>query len=111
MWLGGVNAMGMEYIYAALMLHELKRKVEASDLEQVLRAAGAEPDQARIKQLVSAISNVNLDELISQAAVMPVAPAAAPAEKKVEEKKEEKKKEEGKEEEEAALAGLGALFG
>jgi len=104
--------MGMEYIYAALMLHELKRKVEASDLEQVLRAAGAEPDQARIKQLVSAISNVNLEELISQAAVMPVAPVAAPVERKVEEeKKEEKKKEEGKEEEEAALAGLGALFG
>jgi len=102
--------MGMEYIYAALMLHELKGKVEASDLEQVLRAAGAEPDQARIKQLVSAISNVNLEELISQAAAMPVAPVAAPVEKKVEEKKEEKKEEE-KEEEEAALAGLGALFG
>jgi large subunit ribosomal protein L12 len=105
--------MGMEYIYAALMLHELKGKVEASDLEQVLRAAGAEPDQARIKQLVNAISNVNLEELISQATAMPVAvaPAAAPTEKRVEEKKEEKKKEERKEEEEAALAGLGALFG
>ncbi|MEM1521245.1 MAG: 50S ribosomal protein P1 [Candidatus Korarchaeum sp.] len=101
----------MEYIYAALMLHEVKRKVEPSDLEQVLRAAGAEPDPARIKQLVSALSNVNIDELVSQATAMPVAPAVAPApvERKEEEKKEEKKEE--KEEEEAALAGLGALFG
>lgn len=103
--------MGMEYIYAALMLHEVKRKVEPGDLEQVLKAAGAEPDPARIKQLVSALSNVNIDELVSQAAVMPTVPVAAPAPvEQKEEKKEEKKKEE-KEEEEAALAGLGALFG
>lgn len=107
----GCDTMGMEYIYAALMLHELKRKVEPDDLEQVLRAAGAEPDPARIKQLVSALSNVNIDELVAQASVMP-APVSAPAPAPVpqEEKKEEKKKEE-KEEEEAALAGLGALFG
>ncbi|RDD52797.1 MAG: 50S ribosomal protein P1 [Candidatus Korarchaeota archaeon NZ13-K] len=102
----------MEYIYAALMLHELKRKVEAGDLEQVLRAAGAEPDPARIKQLVTALSGVNIDEIVSQASLMPAAPVAAPAQAPVEqreEKKEEKKEE--KEEEEAALAGLGALFG
>lgn len=105
--------MGMEYIYAALMLHELKKKVEESDLEQVLKAAGAEPDPARIKQLVSSLSGLNIDEIVSQAAATTVAPAApaAPAqagEAKVEEKKKEEEK---KEEEEAALAGLGALFG
>ncbi|MCS7102752.1 MAG: 50S ribosomal protein P1 [Candidatus Korarchaeum sp.] len=101
----------MEYIYAALMLHEVKRKVEPSDLEQVLRAAGTEPDPARVKQLVNALSKVNIDELVSQASVMPVAvatPTPTPVEQK-EERKEEKKEE--KEEEEAALAGLGALFG
>lgn len=104
--------MGMEYIYAALMLHEIKRRVESGDLEQVLRAAGAEPDPARVKQLVSALSNVNIDELLSQATVMPVAaaPTPAPVERK-EERKEEKKEERKEEEEEAALAGLGALFG
>ncbi len=108
--------MGMEYIYAALMLHEVKKKVEESDLEQVLKAAGVEPDPARIKQLVSTLSNLDIDEIVSQAAVATVAPAApaAPAqaeEAKAEEKKEEKKEEKEKEEEEAALAGLGALFG
>ncbi len=102
--------MGMEYIYAALMLHEVKRKVEAHDLEQVLRAAGAEPDPARVKQLVSALSNVNIDELVSQASVMP-APVVAPAPVEQKEEKREEKKKEEKEEEEAALAGLGALFG
>ncbi len=106
--------MGMEYIYAALMLHEVKKKVEEADLEQVLKAAGVEPDPARVKQLVSNLSNLNIDEIVSQAAVSAApAPAAAPAaeESKAEEKKEEKKEEKEKEEEEAALAGLGALFG
>ncbi len=107
--------MGMEYIYAALMLHEVKKKVEEGDLEQVLKAAGVEPDPARIKQLVSNLSNLNIDDIVSQAAVTTAAPAPAPApaaeESKAEEKKEEKKEEKEKEEEEAALAGLGALFG
>ncbi len=109
--------MGMEYIYAALMLHEAGKKIEEDLLTQVLKAAGIEPDPAKVKQLVSSLSGVNIDEIISQATTMPVAaaPAAAPAaeekaaEEKKEEEEEEKKKEE--EEEEAALAGLGALFG
>ncbi len=108
--------MGMEYIYAALMLHEVKKKVEEDDLTQVLKAAGIEPDPARIKQLVSTLSGLNIDEIVSQAVAAAAAPApvpaAAPAEEAAkEEKKEEKKEEEKKEEEEAALAGLGALFG
>ncbi len=107
--------MGMEYIYAALMLHEVKKKVEESDLTQVLKAAGIEPDPARIKQLVSTLSGLNIDEIISQAVVAATAPAPAPAapaeEAAKEEEKKEEKEEEKKEEEEAALAGLGALFG
>ncbi len=105
--------MGMEYIYAALMLHEVKKKVEESDLEQVLKAAGVEPDPARIKQLVSTLSNLDIDEIVSQAAVATAAPAAPAAPAQAEEAKAEEKKEEEKEkeEEEAALAGLGALFG
>jgi len=69
-----------------------------------------EVDEARVRALVSALKNINIDEAIKGVAVPAAAPvqAAAPAakaeEKKVEEKKEEKKEEE-------ALAGLGALFG
>ncbi len=108
--------MGMEYIYAALMLHEAGKKIEEDLIVQVLKAAGIEPDPARVKQLVSSLSNVNIDEIISQATTMPVAaapaPTAAPAsEEKAAEEKKEEKEEKKEEEEEAALAGLGALFG
>lgn len=108
--------MGLEYVYAALLLHELGKDIDESTLSAVLKAAGLEPDPARVKQLVEALQGVDIDEVIKTAAVAPVAaaapaaPAAEAAEEKPaeEEKKEEKKKEE---EEEAAIAGLGALFG
>ena len=101
----------MEYVHAALLLHTVGKKVDESGLLNVLRAAGAKIDEARVKALVAALEGVNIDEAIKSA--VPVAaptapPAAAPP--KAEEKKEEKKVEEGKKEEEA-LAGLGALFG
>ena len=107
--------MGLEYVYAALLLHELGKDIDESALSAVLKAAGVEPDPARVKQLVEALQGVDIDEVIKSTAVAPVAVAApaAPAveaeEKPAEEKKEEEKKKE--EEEEAAIAGLGALFG
>jgi len=102
--------MGLEYIYAALLLHELNKPVEEDTIKKVLEAAGATPDPARAKVLVESLSEVNIEEVLKQAVAAPVAAAPAPA-KAEEEKPEEKKKEEKKEEEEAALAGLSALFG
>jgi large subunit ribosomal protein L12 len=101
----------MEYLYAALLLHALGKKVDEAGLTNVLKAAEAKVDEARIKVLASALEGVNIDEAV-KAAALPAAPApspapapaAAPAEKKEEKKEEEKKEEE-------ALAGLGALFG
>ncbi len=63
-----------------------------------------------MKALVAALSEVNIDEALKSATVMPVAaaPAAAPADTKKEEKKAA---EDDKKKEEEALAGLGALFG
>ena len=103
----------MEYIYAAMLLHAAKQDITEDALKKVLTAAGATPDEARIKALVSSLADVNIDEAISNAA-MPVAaapaPAApAPAEAPKEEKKESKEDE--KKAEENAAAGLGALFG
>ncbi len=110
--------MGMEYVYAALMLHELGKPIEEEALSAVLKAAGVEPDEARVKQLVESLSEVDIDEVISSAAAAPVAaPVVSAAEAKAEEKEkgkeeeEAKEKEKEKEEEEAAIAGLGALFG
>ncbi|MCD6591867.1 MAG: 50S ribosomal protein P1 [Thaumarchaeota archaeon] len=108
----------MEYVYAALLLHRAGKEVSEENVKKVLSAAGINPDEARVKALVAALSEVNIDEVLKSATAMPVAaPAAAPAaapqpaeEEKKPEAKEEKKKEEEKKEEEA-LAGLSALFG
>jgi len=102
--------MGLEYIYAALLLHEVKKPVDEEGLAKVLEAAGAEPDPARIKALVESLAEVNIDEVLKTAAAAPVAVAAPAAEEKAPEEKPAEKKEE-KKEEEAALAGLSALFG
>jgi len=106
---------GMEYIHAALVLHAAGKPVDEQGITNILKAAGVEVDEARVKALVATLEGVNIDEAIKSAAVPVVAPAAAPAapaekaEEKPAEKKEEKKEEEKKEEE--ALSGLGALFG
>ena len=96
----------MDYIYAALMLHNAKQEVNEANVKKVVASSGVAVDEMKVKQLVTALSGVDIDEAIKQAAVVSV--AAAPAEKK-EEKKEEKKDEAAGEEQ--AAAGLAALFG
>ncbi len=105
----------MEYVYASLLLHYAGKPVNEENVKKVLEAAGVEVDEARVKALVAALNEIDIDEAIKSAAVpatvAPVAPAEAPpAEEKKEE--EEEKKEEAKEEEEEEIAeGLSALFG
>jgi len=104
----------MEYVYAALLLHKLKQEVNEANVKNVVKAAGVEPDEARVKALVAALGEVNIEEALKSApvAVAAAAPAAqaAPAEAKGGEKKKKDEAEEKKGEEEA-LAGLSALFG
>ena len=95
----------MEYVYAAMLIHKAGGKVEEASIKKVLEAAGIKPNDAKVKALVSALQNVNIDEAVQKAAV--VAPTAEAAQKS--EKKEEKKEE--KVSEEQAAAGLSALFG
>mgnify|MGYP001190452094 FL=1 len=102
----------MEYVYAAMILHEAKKEITEANLSNVLKAAGVAVDEARIKALVSSLEGVDIEDAISSAS-MPVAqaPAVAPAaasDHKASESKKEEKKEEA---EESALEGLGALFG
>ncbi len=106
----------MEYVYSALILHTLGKEINEENIANIIRAAGVEPDMARIKALVSALSEIDIEEAIKNAAFAPVAAAPAAAgevkEEKKEEAKEEKKEEEEEEKkEEEAIAGLGALFG
>jgi large subunit ribosomal protein L12 len=96
------------YMYAALVLHKAGKKVDEQGLTSVVKAAGVDVDQVKVKALASALSEIDIDEALKNAATMAVAApaAAAPAAAKAEEKP---KVEEKKEEE--ALAGLASLFG
>lgn len=108
----------MEYIYSAMLLHAVGKKITEENVKKVLTAAGVKADDARIKALTASLEGVNIDEAIKTAAV-PVQAAAAqppaakeetPAGEKPGDKKEEKKKKEPEVSEEEAAAGLGALF-
>ena len=99
----------MEYVYAALLLHKLKQNITEDSVKGVVKAAGVSPDDVRVKALVAALSEVNIEEAlkaapVAVAAAAPAAGAAPAAAAKAEEKKDEKKEEE-------ALEGLSSLFG
>jgi len=102
----------IEYIYAGLLLHNAKQPISEDGVKKVLIASGIEADDARVKALVAALGEINIDEAIKAAAVPVAAPAAAAAAPAAEVKKEEKKEEkkEAATEEETA-EGLGSLFG
>ena len=94
-----------EYIHAALILHVAKKEITEEGLEKIMKAAGVEPDAQRIKMLVSTLSEVNIDQVLSaQLVAAPAATSAQPS------KPGEKPKEEAKAEEKEEVAGLGALF-
>jgi len=101
----------MEYVYAALLLHKLEKEVNEANLSSVVKASGAEVNEAQVKSLVAALADVDISEAV-KAAPVAVAAAAAPAADAAAggEAKEEKKKEEPKNEE-AAMEGLSSLFG
>ncbi|RZN42898.1 MAG: 50S ribosomal protein P1 [Methanophagales archaeon ANME-1-THS] len=115
----------MEYIYAALLLHNSGKEVTEDGITAVMKAAGIEADKGRVKALISALSGINIAEAIAQAqpvyapAAMaaPAMPAQVPApEAKETEKKEKKEKKEKEEKEEkkaeaTGMQGLAALFG
>ncbi len=105
----------MEYIYSALVLHSAGKEITEEGVVSILKAAGVEPDTARVKALIAALDGVDIEEAMKTAAfAAPVAaaPAAAAAPAEGGEQKEEKKEEEEEEvSEEEAAAGLGALFG
>ncbi|MGQ0606466.1 MAG: 50S ribosomal protein P1 [Candidatus Nitrosotenuis sp.] len=99
----------MEYVYAALILHKLKKEVNEANVSSVIKAAGAEVSDAQVKALVSALADVNIEEAIKAAPVaVAAAPAAGGAAPAAEAKAEEAHT--GKSEE-AAMEGLSSLFG
>jgi len=99
------------YLHAVLLLHGAGKEVSKDGIVAVIKASGAEADEAKAQVLAEAVKGVDFEDLLKQSvavAAAPAAPAAAPAgEAKKEEKKEE---DEGKKEEQAA-EGLASLFG
>ena len=102
----------MEYVYAALMLHKLKKEITEENVTSIVKASGAELNEAKVKSLVASLADVNIEDAIKAAPVAAAAPAAAAPAAAGEGKKEEKKDEAaaGKSEE-AAMEGLSSLFG
>ncbi len=102
----------MEYVYAALLLHKLKKEVNEANISSVVKASGTEVNEAQVKSLVAALADVNIDDAVKAApvAVAAAAPAADAPAAGGEAKKEEKPKDTGKTEE-AAMEGLSSLFG
>jgi len=102
----------MEYVYAALMLHKLKKEITEENVTSIVKASGAELNEAKVKSLVASLADVDIEEAIKAAPVAAAAAPAAAAPAAGEGKKEEKKDEaaDGKKEE-AAMEGLSSLFG
>ncbi|MDY0128580.1 MAG: 50S ribosomal protein P1 [Methanosarcina vacuolata] len=106
----------MEYIYAALLLHNAGKAITEDAITAVLQAAGIEVNESRVKALVAALEGVDIEEAIAKAAfAAPAAGAAAPAFAAAPAAEaapaEEEEEEEEDHSEEDGMAGLGALFG
>jgi LSU ribosomal protein L12AE len=107
----------VEYVYATLLLHYAKQPINEENIVKVLQAAGVSADEIKVKALVAAIKDVNIDEAIKTAAFAPAAPAAAPAAQPQAasaagaEKKEEKAEKKEEKSEEETIGGLASLFG
>jgi len=114
----------MEYVYAALILHESGEEINEDNLTDVLDAAGVDVEESRVKALVAALEDVDIEDAVEQAAAVPAGGAGGAAggaeadEADEEEEAEEEAVEaadedegEDEEDEEASGEGLGDLFG
>ncbi|MCJ7731231.1 50S ribosomal protein P1 [Candidatus Bathyarchaeota archaeon] len=101
----------MEYMYAAMLLHSAGKDISEDAVTTTLTAAGVKADSSRVKALVAALADVDIEEALKAPVFAAgVAPAAAPA-AAVEKAAPAEEPEEEKKEEEEDLQGLGALFG
>ena len=114
----------MEYVYAALILHETDEEISEDNLTGVLEAAGVDVEQSRVKALVAALEDVDVEEAIETAAAVPAAggssaggsaEAADEAEEadadEADEAEEADAEEEDEDDDEDGGEGLGELFG
>ena len=113
----------MEYVYAALILNESDAEINEKNLTNVLDAAGVDVEESRVKALVAALEDVDIDEAVADAAAVPATTgggggAATPATDEAEDEADEEEAEavedddeDDDEDEGDAGEGLGELFG
>jgi large subunit ribosomal protein L12 len=113
----------MEYVYAALILNESGAEINEKNLTNVLDAAGVDVEESRVKALVAALEDVDIDEAVEDAAAVPATTGgssggAAPAtdDGGDDEAEEEEAADEGGDDDDEdeggdAGEGLGELFG
>ncbi|MEE6208725.1 50S ribosomal protein P1 [Salarchaeum sp. III] len=112
----------MEYVYAALILNESGEEINEDNLTSVLESAGVDVEESRVKALVAALEDVDIEDAIETAAAAPAAGGAAAggsaeggaeeeSEEEAEEAEAEEEEEAEEEDEEASGEGLGDLFG
>ncbi|MDG5759451.1 50S ribosomal protein P1 [Natronococcus sp. A-GB1] len=112
----------MEYVYAALILNETDEEINEDNLTNVLDAAGVDVEESRVKALVAALEDVDIDDAVSEAAAVPAAGGAAAggaaadegaADEEADEADEAEAEEEDDDDddEDAGGEGLGELFG
>ena len=113
----------MEYVYAALILNESGDEINEENLTNVLDAAGVDVEQSRVKALVAALEDVDIEEAVAEATAVPAAGAAAGGaaagaeaaddgdDEEAEEAEAEEEEEDDDEDDGDAGEGLGELFG
>jgi large subunit ribosomal protein L12 len=109
----------VEYVYASLLLHTAGKEISEENLRRVLDAAGVKVDEVRVKMLVAALKEINIDEVLKQASAAPTitaapvtAQAAAPAPQQAQPAPAKAEEEEKKEVSEEEIAeGISSLFG
>jgi len=67
----------MEYVYAALTLNEADAEITEDNITAVLEAAGVDVEESRVKALVAALEDVDIEEAVETAAAAPAAGGAA----------------------------------
>ncbi len=67
----------MEYVYAALLLHEADAEINEDNLTDILDAAGVSVEESRVKALVAALEDVDIEDALEEAAAVPAAGAGA----------------------------------
>jgi len=101
----------MEYVYAAMLLHSAEKEIDDKAVSAVLKAAGVDADNARVKALVASLGGVDIAEAMATAVAAPAAAAPAASAAATTDEAPAAEAEEEEEDAGSGFEGLGSLFG